>query len=169
MNNLIENIVIDKDRVTIQANKSITEKYLNEDFFVEYESEDIVNQDEQVIIAPFLLNIAPIVWLSGQVLKLSKCNKELYEGICTAQQLMKDQYPLFSWDGRIEVDELTEFTKQPDETAGTGVLFSGGLDSITSSLRHKSEKQLLIVMQGADIALDNLDGWEEVKKNNIES
>lgn len=166
MKYLIEDISIKENTVTIKADAYFTENFLSENFFVEYEDRDIVNQEEQIIIAPFLLNVAPIIWLSGCSYKLKYCNKELYEGLVLAQKLMKEQYPDYSWDGEIVVENIVTLENKAIENNHIAVLFSGGLDSITTSLRHKDRKQLLLAVQGADIGLENTFGWEQLKKNN---
>ena len=162
---LIESISVASNRVTVVAEAEFTKKFLNADFFVEYQESSILKLPEEVLLAPFLYNIAPIVWLSGKTYKLKTCDSDLYQSLLSVREVMAAQYPLLDWAGGFEVDELVSLDL-PIQTDSAAVLFSGGLDSITTSLRHKDKKQLLLAVQGADVGFDNESGWKQVQMAN---
>ena len=47
------------------------------------------------------------------------------------------------------------------------MLFSGGLDSVTTLVRHYKEKPILLCVNGADVALNDAERWSSLHENTI--
>ncbi|MGE7683272.1 hypothetical protein [Peribacillus simplex] len=166
---LIEEITVDTNKLTIKAHSTLYEKYLTEDFYLEYDKDiDLNNLDESLLLIPFLLNIAPIIWISGEEYIITKVDKELNDSLLKLKKVFQSLYPSVNWNGSIVPEKITNI-KMINETnlnIEAGVLFSGGVDSLCTSFRNYNEKQLLISICGNDIDIKNKEGWLKVEKIN---
>ncbi len=137
----------------------IISKYLSEDdrFFVEY-NYDVSEVPDSIKIIPFLANMLPIVWFSGDELEVDKVDHAFYEAMDAIKSGFKKLYPDTDLSkGRITYNELVTNTY---ETPLYGMLFSGGADAYATYFRHHEKPVDLITVWGADIALDDTEQWE---------
>ncbi len=160
---LITNVRVIKNRVDITIDKKFKKKYLKEDFFVEYDKDINLEQfDYSIVTLPFIMNVMSLVWISGQDYEIDEMDTEVYQSLQTIKDVFKLFYPNTSWDGNLIPKKLTthSFTHTLDTTA---VLFSGGVDSTTTSLYHRDKKQLLITSWGQScLPLNELTLWKKV-------
>ncbi|HIF9071223.1 TPA: hypothetical protein ACX6QT_003808 [Photobacterium damselae] len=167
---LLENFNISCDGiVTFKIPCEIKEKYgIEEDFWYQYSDfKDYRNIPNEIIQIPYILNIAPVIWISGLTFKVKRIDSSLKSSLIILKEELKNMYPDISWCGNIEFDEEVS-VHNPKDVNKSIVLFSGGLDSLTTSFNHIKEKQILLSICGADVSLADLDGWELVKENAYE-
>jgi len=165
-NPLIEKLSIRGNRLDVSANRRFTRRYLLDDFYVEYdESIDLGLLDPSITIIPFVANVIPIVWCSGKEYQIESLDAEFAASLEKIHTVYREIYPEVDWSGRLVVQTRVK-NPPPIEIASSvsgpklGVLFSGGLDSVCTSLRHVGQPQLLITIWGAGVALENIRGWE---------
>jgi len=145
---LIDDLKVEGSRIVVRAHPELTAKYLRRDFFVAFESDAILEgQDEAIITIPFLLNVIPIVWFSGETYRIESLDAELAVSLERVRGGMRRLFPDHEWNGELQPDRIVTLPIPPDAGA-TGVLFSGGVDSTYTSLRHKENQQLLITVLG---------------------
>jgi hypothetical protein len=116
---------------------------------------------------PFIMNVVSIVWISGKDYYIDEMDAQLYASLKTVKEIMKQLYPKTKWQGRLIprklVDVPSHFTKENNDHVA--LLFSGGLDSVTSSLYHRDQKQLLVTLWGHwDLPLNDKKLWETRKR-----
>lgn len=170
--NLIRDIKVEKGSITVYANEDFHKRFLRDTFEVNYfdYDENPVEIMEEYALIPFIGNIAPLVWISGEVVEVD----ELEENFVNSLQEMKKSYsklhPSFEWNGQIKVRKKVALpggqTKR--EQKGAVTLFSGGVDSVYTSLFCGFDNQFLATVRGADIPRDNNKSWHNVMSQSKE-
>lgn len=155
---LITTIKVDKNNLRIGVNEEFKKKYLTGDFFVEYEPDIMLDHfDYSILSMPFVLNVVSIVWISGETYYVDEMDAELFDALERVKKVFATMYPKTSWHGELKARKLVSHPRPfaPDDTK-TALLFSGGVDSVSSALQHKDKKQLLITAWGHwDLPLSN--------------
>ena len=163
---LIESVTVNKNHITIEVNKKFKEKYLTGNFFAEYDKDiDLSKLDYSIQIMPFIMNVVSIVWISGQDWYVDSMDEDLHASLDTVKEVFRRMYPCTKWEGRLIPHRLVKNVPpfKPDNNR-IALLFSGGLDSTTSSLYHREKKQLLITAWGHwDLPLGNTKLWQTRK------
>lgn len=162
---LIESLVIDGQTIRVKIARNFSAKYLKGDsFFVEYPSElNISSLDYSIASIPFVLTVAPIIWVSNTAYAINEMDEDLYHALKKLQIIFKALFPSSSWKGSFEPKKLIKHTFQPAQYHHA-TLFSGGLDAVYSALMHAENPQLLITIWGGDVKLSQETMWHEVKK-----
>lgn len=168
-NSLLESITIEHNTIIIQPSNVCAEKYFTTpEFIVEYDShEDLSGITNSVAAIPFIMCIAPSIWLTGDIFKIDEMDADLYYTLKRIKKIFTLFYPQFSWNGNIIPHKLVyNRTATPVTSDQTALLFSGGLDSTTLSLALQEYKQLLLTIQGLDIPFDDTARWLRIQQAN---
>ena len=161
---LIESFkIINKNKIVVKANKSFSRQFIKEDFFAEYdESIDLTKLNESIVTIPFILNIAPVIWFSNKTYSIDVMDKELYHSLQKVREVFRMFYPCHSWLGELIpkklVTNMMSLSHGQDKPV-LALLFTGGLDSVNTSISHVDTKQLLITAWGADVKVGASDKW----------
>ncbi|MBA3751685.1 hypothetical protein H0X06_02690 [Candidatus Dependentiae bacterium] len=164
---LITSLHVEKNKITVIINSEFKEKYLKDDFFVEYgEDIDLSSLDYSMVTMPCLMNIISLVWFSGKTYSIESMDKDLFYSLRRLKKLFKVIYPRTTWDGELIPGTLVvnspSFKVSSDKRA---LLFSGGLDSTAASFLYNDKKQLLITAWGQwDLPLKDPVIWHRVKE-----
>lgn len=157
---LIESSSITQRALSVRPHAALRKAYLIDDFFIEYDDRvDLRVLPPQVALAPFFMSIAPIAWLAGGRWTVEVMDAALERSLEHARRSFARMYPRADWSGRVVPGRSADEAVTAREPGAAGVLFTGGLDSLCTSLRHRDRRQCLIALQGADIALRNDAGW----------
>ncbi len=148
--------------------------YVLDDHTVTYDAPlDLREIDPTICLIPFLLNLAPVVWLAGGRYSVETMDAALAAALPRLKLGYERMYPRTKWPGEIVAERLV--TSAPrgsapreDKRPRVAVLFSGGVDSTFTSLRHREEAQTLLAFQGNDIALGNAAGWDRFRSRCLE-
>ena len=153
----------------IEVHEEFKKSYLLDDFFAEYGFDiDLSRIDSSILVLPFILNVIPIVWISGQNYSIESMDKDMYNALKTVKEVLKRLYPKISWKGNLIPRQLVENVpqgplKNPEKECA--LLFSGGLDSTSAALANLDKNLLLITMRGQwDVPLEKNKLWEEREK-----
>jgi hypothetical protein len=87
-------------------------------------------------------------------------DSDLIIALPVLRDALRTMYPALTWEGAIVADEIK---LSCPEGRAKGIFFSGGLDSVFSTLRHLGEKPTLFTIRGSDISLKDEHGWNLVK------
>ena len=140
-----------------------------DDFFARYDADvDLTQLDYSIQIMPFIMNVISIVWISGKDYIIESMDEELFASMEKVKEVFKRMYPRTKWNGNLIPRKLVKntykHTQSKNEKERLALLFSGGLDSTTSSLYHKDKKQLLVTVWGHwDLPLSDRKLWETRK------
>lgn len=138
------------------------EKYFQQRVFrVEYDR-DIQDVSASILQIPVFSNIITVAWAAGADVYVKELDRSYLESLNKIKSVMKRWYPKLSFSTNIHVENIVsnEFSNR-----GYGLLFSGGIDSTTSYIRHKNQKPNLIMVWGADIPIAEEEFWRKVKSN----
>lgn len=163
---LISNITLNDNQITIKPHQNFKKKYLSDDFFVRYEKKDVDVKDlnASTVIMPFLMNVIPLIWLSGEVWDIEEIDQSLFQSLTLLKTIFAHFYPKASWNGTLRVKRLVSNTIASPKTNTFAMPFSGGLDSIHTSLSYPEEHQILITVR-EHVGYVNDIQWSKAIKN----
>jgi hypothetical protein len=160
---IVDSMVVQDNKVVfnLEYSKNIRNYFLTGRVFVEYDS-DISDVEESILNISILSTVIPVAWGIGADIYIDKIDKTYLHSIHVIRDVFKKFYPKFSFSTSIHVKNVVsnEF-----DNKGVGLLFSSGLDSLTSYIRHEKERPELISIWGADIPCYERKFWEKVKKH----
>jgi hypothetical protein len=159
---IIETIEVTQHRVLIKISPSFS-NYFKEDFWFSCDSVDLRTLPQEILITPFILNIAPVIWACGVKATLPYIDATLKDRLPLIKQGFKQVYPFLDWSGEIYSDQVTHSPELDQDESRIALLFSGGVDSINLSQDFLQKEQILLTIRGADVKLDDDQGWQEVK------
>ncbi|MGK7879310.1 MAG: hypothetical protein AB4060_04315 [Crocosphaera sp.] len=163
-NFLIKNLICENNSLKIQANDDFRAKYLTDDFIVEYCNDVKVNDlDYTFLTIPFILNVIPIVWLSGNEYYIESMDAQLSESLKKIHNSFQVMYPNVDWTGKLIAENYLD-SKSSVTHDCTGVLFTGGVDSTFTSLESSEENQLLITVFSLKNVIKNKIGCLNLQK-----
>lgn len=123
-----------------------------------------------VAVIPFVCNVLPIVWVTDATLELPELDRAFFDCIPEVKRGYEEMFPSMKFGGKIKVGRVVDATPAATGPAcEAGAFFSGGADAFTTLITHHNEHPMLISLWGADIKLNDVDGWENVRKHTEES
>jgi len=145
--------------IKIVCSENIKKYFLTDYFFVEYD-QDVTNVDKSILSVPIVSNIITVAWAVGADIYVEELDKTYLDSLSKIKPVFKEWYPQFSFSTNIYVENIVsnQFNR-----GGYGLLFSGGVDSLTSFIRHKDKHPDLFTVWGADIPVHENDFWEKVR------
>ena len=146
----LEELLCEPDRLTYKFSSSL-EVFNQKSFFIEYDR-DISDAPESIRTVPFAAVMAPIAQATGAELILPSLDEEFAKSLDRCGEYFKKWFSKkWLFTSRLDAPLVrNEFT--PDRYA---MLFSGGLDSLATYIRHKDKQPLLFTVLGADIPLSH--------------
>ncbi len=147
-------------KVSFECTGKIRRFFNNNVFFTEYDT-TIENVPESILVIPFLSTVCPVAWACGADVYVKTVDEEFLESLGKVKKTLQKFYPKMNFSGNIHADTIVKTNEQTTPTKSL-MLFSGGADSICTFVRHRNEKPVLAVVNGADIDLINRRAWQTV-------
>ena len=136
--------------------------FSSEPFTVEY-GVDISAVPESILTIPWLANACPVAWATGADVVVPELDREFGAALDRIQSAMREMHSAFMTGGEVHgeavVDPVADRFDANDRFDDSALLFSGGVDSLTSYVRHREKAPYLVSVHGADIDRDNLEAW----------
>lgn len=128
--------------------------------------ESVENVPASILAIPFVTNVLPIAWVYDADLYIPELDKALYEHVDDIKNGYINMYPKVSFGGSLSVSKVVDNSRE-SRSDKKGLMFSGGVDATSSlvSILKNGTKPRLITLWGADVALDDTDGWVEKAKH----
>lgn len=126
---------------------------------IEY-SLDVSGVPQGIAVVPFLANLLPMAWLYDAEITVPVCDKVFYDSIPQFKKGYCEMYPMMEFRGKLLVGKLEE--NKPSASDRMGTFFSGGVDAFNTLVCHLGEKPVLLTLWGADVKLDDEQGWQKV-------
>lgn len=146
----IDAIAKDNNQVSIdfRTKGSLGKFFKEKQFFAKYpfSVEDI---PDEILIIPFLSTAAPIAWATHSDIHIQAIDKTFLESLYKIQKELNNFYPSIKFSGKIVADKVTDCNQI--SSGKTMTLFSGGVDSLATYVRHRKEKPLLIDIYSRDV------------------
>lgn len=164
-----------------------------EPFVADYDVE-LDSVPESVAVVPVLAHVCPVAWANGATVRVPRVDAEFLESLRAVGNELVEMYPSFMRGGRIEAGEAVEndagvgSTGTGDARAPAGdrvrarevrrdgsgrpraaateaaMLFSGGVDSLATYVRHREEAPALVSVQGWVLDRDQPERWSRVRR-----
>lgn len=144
----VETIDISRNRVSIhfEVSEGLKQYFQPErTYFVQYDR-DIVHIPESILLIPFVGTIIQVAWLTDAKLEVPRLDKTFVESLERLRAAYRVMYPDCELEGSICVDEIEK--NQPRNKRKAAQVFSGGMDAVTTYLRHQSENPVLLTEYG---------------------
>jgi hypothetical protein len=155
------------DRMTVRSELNCTSplrKYFSsESMFVTYDV-DLSDVSEAILLIPLLSTVAPIAWALGAQVHVPCIDAVFFQALSEIKQSFQLLHPKIEWSGEVG-GEIVDDGKTY-QGSGHAILFSGGVDSLTSFVVHRQKKPRLVTVWGADLGLADHGRWERVSARN---
>lgn len=134
-------------------------RFVAEDFAVEYDV-DVSDVPESILVIPLLANLCPVAWAAGADVFVPRADETFLRALPKVARALEDFYPRLVRGGKIRTGEAVDNGATATE-GKSGMLFSGGVDSTATYLRHREEEPTLVSVHGFDFTLDERETWSE--------
>lgn len=130
-------------------------------FWVDYGDVDLSDVPAHVALLPALGTVLPVAIATGvpvvvPALVLDGTFSQQAAGIDVH---LRKLYPALG-DRPLQLQgPVADDAWQPSEAEGAVLLYSGGVDSVTSLIRHRAEVRALLSVWGADVEIENTQLW----------
>jgi hypothetical protein len=143
----ISNLSDNKVQFKLHIPKPIRKYFLEDTTYVQYDKRiDVGNIDNSILAIPMVSVIAPIAWAVGADVSVLELDSTYLSSLAKVRDVYRSFHPNFSFSGDIRAEKAVTHIFGKKKSAG--MLFSGGVDSLTSYLRHKKERPDLISIWG---------------------
>jgi len=133
---------------------------------------DVSNVPEGVLTIPVLSQLCPVAWAVGADVRAPTVDERFVDSLETVGTLLNEMYPSFVEGGRVFVDEvvrtetLDDGGRDTDDSVdGPGLLFTGGVNSLSAYARHRDEDPTLIAIRAWHVGPDEDRRWQEWQGN----
>lgn len=121
---------------------------------------DVSSVPEGIAVIPLLVNILPIAWVYDAEVSIPTCDADFFNCLPDVKRGYERMYPMMRFGGELEVGRLEG---NSGDRKGAICFFSGGMDAFDTLIRHVDEAPLLLTLRGADVSLEDDEGWDRVR------
>lgn len=146
---LIQAKSIHNNSVRYFLSKEFSEKYVNQPLHLTYPEEiNLGNLPNSIVEVPLITNVMPVIWISGKEYGIEEMDEDLYYSLIKIKEFYKRFFYNTQWSGELIPKRLIK-NSLPEASTRAASLFTGGLDSTTTVLRHAHEDLRLISLNNA--------------------
>lgn len=148
-------------RGEITCSPELRRFFSGEDFLVEYNT-DVSDVPESILTVPVLAHVCPVAWIENADVLAPKVDAQFEESLRHARDVLMQMYPTFVQGGELRYAESRD--EEPvEEFEKSGLLFTRGVDSTFSYVRHRDENPALISVQGWELPDYDRERWQRMK------
>jgi hypothetical protein len=156
-------IVANRNRVIVPIDVSTPlKKYVGDHFYFEYDA-SIEAVPPQLCMVSAAANLIPLAWAFDAELILPLLDTDFYRCLPDVKRGLANMFSELDFAGQIHVDELVETPREPVADASVA-LFSGGVDSLHTALRHSEEQLTLASIWGLDVRTASTAAWNRSRQ-----
>ncbi len=175
----IESVTVDGGRIesTVEYSDDLRPFFDESPFYVEYDV-DVSDLPPSILSIPVLAQVCPVAWALGADVRVPVVDRRFLDSLEAVGRALYEMYPFID-GGRVIAErapawserdrgpagpaESTAATPGESGTAdGAGMLFTGGVDSLATYVRHREEEPTLITVQGWVVGVDDTDRWRRM-------
>ncbi|WP_436909440.1 hypothetical protein [Halosimplex marinum] len=163
----VDSVTADGPRVeaTLSYSDELRPFFDESPFYVEY-GVDVSDLPESVLTIPVLAQVCPVAWTVGADVRAPAVDRRFLDSLETVGRTLSEMYS-FVEGGRVVVERAPEWADAAPadrRTADdTGMLFTGGVDSLATYVRHREAEPTLITVQGWVVGVDEPDRWRGMR------
>lgn len=139
----------------LSVSRPMRKYFVQLDSYVDYIGVDLTSINDSLLIIPMLFTIAPFAWAIGADIHVDEIDASALKSLKKVKEIYRKFPSKFSFAGDIFPQKIVSNNFGGSRT---GLLFSGGVDSMTSYLRHKDTRPDFISIWG----LPDLPHFEKV-------
>ncbi|WP_418280468.1 hypothetical protein [Halorubrum sp. DTA98] len=143
--------------------RELRQYFDEEPFYVEYDV-PVSDVPEGILSIPVLAHLCPVAWATGADVTVPVLDERFLESITAVKSVLCEMYPTFMEGGDVVPENVVDTTPAYDEASNAGVLFTGGVDSLSTYITHRDENPTLINVQGWVVGIDETDRWRRVQR-----
>ena len=141
---LIRTKSIKNNSVCFYLSTEFSKKYVRQPLHLSYPQEINLNSlHPSIVDIPLITNVIAVIWLSGTEYTIEEMDEDLYYSLIKIKNFFKRFFYNTSWEGELKPERLVN-NILPKTNVQSAALFTGGLDSTTTVLRHFDENLTLI-------------------------
>jgi hypothetical protein len=129
-------------------------------FYIRY-SESVEGIPDAILIIPFLATVCPVAWANQADIYLDTIDETFLISLEAVKSTLNEYYPTMNFQGKIHAKNIVKTTIKPN--SGTMMLFTGGIDSIATYVRHQTKHPILISLRGGFVQ-DTKEEWTNALK-----
>lgn len=114
---------------------------------------------------PILAHVCPVAWATGADVVVDDVDARFLDGLREIRSTFLELYPEFMRGGSVYCPNPVRSTVDAGAFDGTGMLFTGGVDSTATYVRHREADPTLIGVRGWVIDEDDDREWEATKRH----
>lgn len=119
-------------------------------FYVQYDSD--IDDHESIHAIIFAALMTPVSWATGADLFIPSIDAEFADCLDRCKSYWEKCFPKWSFKHQLVAKRIRNQTRPGTQA---GILFSAGLDSLSTYIRHQEESPKAFVILGADIPEQN--------------
>jgi hypothetical protein len=145
----------------LTVSRPLRKYFIRDTSYVQYDKNlDIKNIDSSILAIPMAAVVAPIAWAVGAKVNIPRLDAAYLQSLDRVKHIFQGSRSNFSFSGDIYTEEVVTNRFQGKKT---GMLFSGGVDSLTSYLRHRySSPDLFSIWGVPDIPPSENEFWSRM-------
>lgn len=162
----VERIVADGARVEVNfgCRGRVKRFFVTDRFYAVYEGCCVQNVPEEMLVIPFLSTVCPVAWANHADVYVEAVDEKFLRSLEKVKLALQKFYPEMEFRGRVHANRIVN-SEWKGVKSNSMMLFSGGVDSLATFIRHRDEKPILVTIHGADIRVDNYQAWKEKVKD----
>ena len=125
---------------------------------------DVSDLPEHIRPIPVLAHVCPVAWATGADVVVETADAAFLDALRRIRSTLLDMYPEFMVGGSIHCPNPVREDRDPGESDGAGVLFTGGVDSTATYVRHREEDPTFVSIRGWVIGEDEDDRWDRTRE-----
>lgn len=153
-------------RVYFKCKGKVRKFFNTNTFFVEYDTR-IEDVPESILVIPFLATVCPVAWACKADVYVETVDEKFLATLKKVQKTLQKFYPKIDFDGTVQVKNIVK-NDDVNDHKNSMMLFSCGVDSILTYIKHQNEKPVLVVVNGADVHINNREAWNTAKQTSSE-
>lgn len=135
---------IQKSSVRFYLSTEFSKKYTRKTLSLSYpEDIDLEVLPPSVVDIPLITNVIAVIWFSGKKYAIEEMDEDLYYSLRKIKAFYQRFFYNTTWEGELVPERLVK-NRLPYSTIQSASMFTGGLDSTTTVLRHLDENPTLI-------------------------
>ncbi|ELZ22487.1 hypothetical protein C475_18283 [Halosimplex carlsbadense 2-9-1] len=175
----VDSVTADGPRIeaTVSYSDELRPFFDDSPFYAEY-GVDVSDLPESILTIPVLAHVCPVAWAAGADVRVPVADRRFLDSLETVGRALSEMYP-FVEGGRVFVERAPEWDEQvttgsagsealaagdPAGADGTGMLFTGGVDSLATYVRHREANPTLINVRGWLVGVDDDERWAHTRR-----
>jgi hypothetical protein len=160
-------IVMDSTRLVVPLDVSPGLRDLIGDHIYFTYDEPIATVPPQILAIPAVANLAPLAWVLDLELKAPHLDRTFFDCLPNVRRGLANMFPKLEFRGHVSVDQL-ESTLAVNTPNRSLALFSGGVDSLDTALRHCDESLTIAAVWGIDVRTNSAKSWEATRNKTLD-